>query len=777
MIPVLFESTATAWTTNGLGRLADAISCTVEEERNGVYELTMRYPMTGAHYSQIDIGSLIVCRHCDQTDLQPFRVYKISRPLDGVVTIHARHISYDLAGIVVKPFTAASITELFRVLPSNAIGSCPFSFWTDKTVLNEYEVAVPSSIRSLLGGSEGSILDVYGTGEYEWDGYTVKFHLHRGQNNGVTIRYAKNLTALNQDYSGEGIFNGVAPYYADEATTVTLTEGAVTLSGVTNPVIVPLDMSGDFESAPTEAELRTAATTWLNENAVTAPKNSLKVSFVQLWQTNEYKDYAPLQRVSLCDTVNIEYPQLGVSATAEVVRVVYNVLLERYDSMEIGDPRTTLSSTLAATEKAVDSVVNDIDTVVETMMGAAIQAATDLLAGGLGGHVVINRNADGQPNEILIMDTDSVSTAQNVIRLNMAGIGFSTSGYNGPFTTAWTIDGTFYANWITAGILSAILIQGPTSDTFWDLATGIFQNYGQSTVTAQVETADGTYTPTTYTLSHKVRIAAGILSLLATHSGSTELQYLALGLAAQGMDYEFYEGIAGSGESTSYPYAGLDLSGDTVTGMSGYDVEYDGRTATYRPAAHYTPDYWEIGGAENLSTGANQYPDRNQLRAQAGWGNYENAIVFTEHYKWEETPSGIRRQFHASILRRPAWEYAVDDQIFYDDTDNARMICSGYLTDARTSLRFFVPLSRPFHPDVQVVEIGGEMKVRRNGDYLLGSGSSTVDISDYTQTCKITAGGLSVLLKRANNATFSNSYNNNLMMVDIYGFTIYCYAN
>lgn len=774
MIPILFESSATTWTTNGLGRLSDAISCTVEEERNGVYELEMRYPMNGAHYDEVDIGSLIVCRHCDKTDLQPFRVYMISRPLDGVVTIHARHISYDLAGIVVKPFTAASITELFRVLPSNAIGSCPFTFTTDKTVLNEYEVTVPSSIRSLLGGSEGSILDVYGTGEYEFDGYTVNLHLHRGSNNGVTIRYAKNLTDLKQDYNGEGIFQGVAPYYADDATTVTLTEGAVTLSGVTNPVIIPLDMSGDFESAPTEAELRTAATTWLNENAVTAPKNSLKVSFVQLWQTNEYKDYAPLQRVSLCDTVNIEYPQLGVSATAEVVKVVYNVLLERYDSMEIGDPRTTLASTLAATEKAVEGVTDGLDTMVETMMGAAIKAATDLLAGGLGGHVVINRNADGQPNEILIMDTDSVSTAMNVIRMNLNGIGFSTSGYNGPFDTAWTIDGNLNAAYITTGILSAILIQGPTSDTFWDLATGIFQNYGQTSVTAQVETAEGTYTPTTYTVDHKTRIAQGLLKLMASHDSGTELPYMALGLAALGMSYEFYEGIAGTSQSASYPYAALDLYGDTVTGLSGIENQYDGVTATYNPAAHYTPDYWEIGGADNLSRGSSYNADRNSLRAQAGWGNYENAIVFTAHYKWEETPSGVRRQFHDGILRRPCWEYAVDDNVEYENSDDSRIICIGYLTDDRTTLRFQIPLSRPFHPDITSIELYGEMKVRRNGGYLLGGSGSTVDLSDYTQTVTINASGLAVKLKRANNATFASNYNNNLMAVDIYGLQILC---
>lgn len=691
MIPILFSSTATSWTTNGLGRLSDAISCTVEEERNGVYELDMRYPMNGAHYDEIDVGSLIVCRHCDKTDMQPFRVYMISRPLDGVVTIHARHISYDLAGIVVKPFTAASITELFRVLPSHVIGSCPFTFTTDKTVLNEYKVTVPSSIRSLLGGSEGSILDVYGTGEYEFDGYTVNLHLHRGQNNGVTIRWAKNLTDLKQDYDGSGLFNGVAPYYTDDATTVTLTEGAVTLSGVTNPVIVPLDMSDKFETAPTEAELRTAATAWLNENAVTAPKNSLKVSFVQLWQTNEYKDYAPLQRVSLCDTVNIEYPQLGVSATAEVVKVVYNVLLERYDSMEIGDPRTTLASTLAATEKAVEDVTDGLDTIVESMMGAAIKAATDLLAGGLGGHVVINRNANGQPNEILIMDTDSISTAMNVIRMNMAGIGFSTSGYNGPFETAWTIDGTFYANWITAGILSAILIQGPDTRTFWDLATGIFQNYGQTTVTAQVETAEGTYTPTTYTIDHLTRIAQGLLTLYSLTGNETLLE---LGMAAEGMTYDFYDTVP-SGHDTSYPYAGQTLRGGRMQGEIGVGfLEEDRQDVCYNARGRYSPDVIVLGETENIKDlqGGTPHPgyipDRNELQMAGGFTLLDNAVVFRQHYNVGQ--DGSTYYYYNPLIRRPVWSYSLDDTVTWTE-----FYCTGNLANNRTELRFSLPLPRP----------------------------------------------------------------------------------
>ena len=780
MIPILFSRTDTVFASNGVERLSDAISCTVEEERNGKYELSLEYPMNGAHYDELTEGAIIVARHADTIDVQPFRVYKITRPLAGVVTVYARHISYDLNKIVVLPFEEPSLTQLFLNLPTHAANNCPFTFETDKVVNTPFAVDVPSSVRSLLGGSENSILDIYG-GEYEFNGYRVILHSSRGTDNGVTIRYGKNLTELTQEGDNSGNVTAVLPYWTGSdtdgtETTVYASSPVVSDIQTTLDICEPLDLSDEFDTKPTQAQLIAAAEAWLDEHASITPAENIRVSFVQLWQTNEYKDFAPLQRVGLCDTVTVEYARLGVKATTKVIRTVYNTLLERYDLMELGAARSTLADTIAKAEHAADGVSEEIEA-AKTAMQSAIAAATNLLAGGLGGHVVINRNADGEPNEILIMDTASISTAMNVIRMNMNGIGFSTTGYNGPFATAWTIDGQFNASYIMTGILSAILIEGPTSDTFWDLATGIFQNFGQSTVTAQVETAEGVYTPTQYTVNHKTRIAQGLLSLLGKVGNGAELPYMTLGLAALGMSYEFYEGIAGSGESTSYPYAGLELFGDTVTGKSGSNLEYDGRTATYNPAAHYTPDYVELGGADNLSTGANQYPDRNRLRLQAGWGNYENSILFKSFYKWEETPSGVRRQFSSGINRRPCWEYAVDDNVEYPNTDDSRIICAGYLTDDRTTIRFQIPLARPFHPDVTRVEIYGEFKVRRNGGYILGGASTTVDFSDYDLIVTPNASGLAVRLKKTGGGTFSNNYNNYVMMVDIYGLGILCYGS
>lgn len=476
MKPILFSAGETDFTSNGLGRLSDCTSCIVTEERNGEYELELEYPVDGVHYSDIKDSCILYVPHDDTKTRQPFRIYKISKPISGIVTINARHISYDLSTITVNPFQAGSCTEALQGLKNNALTSCPFEFWTDKSVTAKFSTSVPASIRSLLGGQEGSILDTYGTGEYEWDGYTVKLHLHRGTDAGVTVRYGKNLTDIEAEASSESAYDGVVPYWASQDEVVTLsTDPIIWKDGSGKTKAVPLDLSSNWQDKPTEDQLRSAAKSYVAARNTNALSQNIKIEFVQLWQTEEYKDVAPLQRVKLCDTVTVQHQGLGISATAKVISVKYNVLLERYDEMELGDAKQTLrdnvtSEISAATKKLVTrSVLSD-----------AIGNASDLIRGGLGGNVVIGADADGKPNEILIMDTDDKNTAVNVLRINKNGIGFSSTGYDGEYKSAWTIDGHFVADFIASGTIQAALIKaGVLSDAkglnSWNLDTGEFK--------------------------------------------------------------------------------------------------------------------------------------------------------------------------------------------------------------------------------------------------------------------------------------------------------------
>ena len=159
MIPILYGENETNFTSNGLGRLSDAISCHVIEERNGQFTLEMVYPISGKHYADIKHSRYIYAVPSDGEGPQPFRIYKTSKPLSGKVTIWAEHRSYQLSMIPCEPFTAANVAQALQGLKNNSLESNPFTFWTDKTTVASYNQETPASIRSRLGGVQGSILE------------------------------------------------------------------------------------------------------------------------------------------------------------------------------------------------------------------------------------------------------------------------------------------------------------------------------------------------------------------------------------------------------------------------------------------------------------------------------------------------------------------------------------------------------------------------------------------------------------------------------------------
>lgn len=457
MIPILYEANETQFTSNGIGLLSDSVSCIVTEVRNGEYELEMDYPITGKHYSEIDLTKIIFAIPADGKDGQPFEIYDITKPLKGIVTIYARHISYRLNKITVKAFTAASCAAAMAGLKTNSFGTNPFSFWTDKVVNANFKVEKPSQLRGLLGGQQGSILDVYGKGDYEFDRFTVKLYQNRGIDSGVTLRYGKNIIDLTNEANNSGVFTGIVPYYYQNETLVSLYSPIYGEHREEQPydMVIPVDLTDKFgETVPTQAQLRTAGENYLAKSDGWKINTNIKVSFVNLADTEEYKDIAALQRVNLCDTVKVYHETLGVDATAQVVKTVYNVLLERYDSIELGAVAATLG------EAITESVFEVVPTF--SAMEQAIINGTNLITGNAGGYVVLKKNANGKPEELLVMDTEDINTATKVWRFNNSGLGYSNNGYKGPYKQAWTIDGAFYTDWVTAGRMTAALIKTGT---------------------------------------------------------------------------------------------------------------------------------------------------------------------------------------------------------------------------------------------------------------------------------------------------------------------------
>ena len=420
MKPILFSASETTFTSNGLGRL-DPVKCVVTEERNGQYELETVVPVDSPHYADIANNMIIGVVPGDGATLQAFRIYQITEPLNGLVTISARHLSYDLSYNTVMPFTAASVTAALLGLVTNSVETNPFTMWTDKTTSANFAVTVPQTFRSLLGGQRGSILDIYG-GEYEFDNWTVKLWNNRGSDTDVTLRYGKNITDINQEQNLENVVTGLVPYWANETDLVTLPEKSVDSSYASSypyKRTVPIDFSNEYENAPTQNQLRTRTESYITANNIGVPKVSIKVSFVALWQTEEYKNVAPLERVHLCDTVGVVFEKYGINTRAKVIKTEWDCLAERYLSIELGEARSNFAKTIVGMNDQTQTEIEDAKTFLEK----AIDTATALITGNNGGYLKISTNADGQPYELLIMDTDDITTAANIWRWNLGGLG------------------------------------------------------------------------------------------------------------------------------------------------------------------------------------------------------------------------------------------------------------------------------------------------------------------------------------------------------------------
>lgn len=455
--PILYNATETKFDHNGIGILGDCVSCEVTEEANGVFELAMSYPMDGIHYMEIVDRSIIKAKADQFREPQLFRVYAINKPRSGIATVLAEHISYDLSGIPTSPFSAGNVAVALNGLKENAVVDCPFDFWTDKETSADFRASIPASIRSRLGGVSGSILDVYG-GEYEFDNYTVKLHNNRGVNRGVSIRYGKNLTDIKQEQNCSSVATGIYPYWAGdvdgETVLVELPEKIINAPGKYNFVkIRTVDFTQRFETQPTEEQLRGAAESYVNANDIGIPKVSLDVSFAQLEQCEEYKHLKLLERVSLFDTVNVEFQALGVSATAKAKKIVYDVIADRVKSVSLGSVRANIADTIVEQQKEIEKAPTKTD------LERAKEAATAWLTNGKG-YAYFRKDDIGNIVDILFTDTQNPETAVNVMRVGQSGIGFSHSGVDGPYESAWTIDGKFNADFIYSGYISASLIKG-----------------------------------------------------------------------------------------------------------------------------------------------------------------------------------------------------------------------------------------------------------------------------------------------------------------------------
>lgn len=378
---ILYEYTETAFTNNGLGCLNDATSCTVSETLNGEYELEMEYPVNGIHYSDIQLRRIIFAKPNSYDRAQPFRIYSISKPIGGLVTVNAEHISYDMSGLPVRgaiEHYAWYVKDVFDHIKNNSVYPCPFTFSSDITEEKKaISLSKPRSVKAFLGTDEG-LLSLFG-GEWEFDRYNAILHKERGQNRGVSIEYGKNLTDVTQDEACSEMYTAVYPYYYQEDDGLQrLDEDVVKILDTQYNNVCVLDLTSEFDEMPTQDQLRDKTQEYIKDNKLGEPKVSLKVSFIKNPEVIE-----ALQDVRLGDTVGVKFIKIGVNTTSRCINYEFNVLTEQYNSIGLGEPTKTIVDTMTSTNirideanSAIDDTKNDLDDTKDDLTEEISRATT-----------------------------------------------------------------------------------------------------------------------------------------------------------------------------------------------------------------------------------------------------------------------------------------------------------------------------------------------------------------------------------------------------------------
>lgn len=339
----------------GLGTLIDATSCKVTEGLNGEYELELTYPLTGELFGQLQPGRIIVAKpYRNAATVQPFEIYDDSRAIGGQVKFHAQHISYKALGVPIRPVTAQNAQAAVSLVASNAVISCPFTLTTDMTAAGTFAMEKPATLQNVLLGSSDSLVSVYG-GDVLRDGYSIQLLEHRGTNRGARIVYGRNLTDLTQEKSIAEMYDAVYPYYisTDEDGGTQLIELPDTLVLVSASdkasakKVYMLDLSSEFDETPNQAQMLQATNDYIAKNSLDKPKVSLSLKYVDLSRTQEYADLKNLDHIELGDDVTVQFAALGVDVTARVQKIVYDVLLDANESIDVGDVRTNVVDAIA----------------------------------------------------------------------------------------------------------------------------------------------------------------------------------------------------------------------------------------------------------------------------------------------------------------------------------------------------------------------------------------------------------------------------------------------
>ena len=421
MNPVLYPKGSTSFSTLGKGTLGEAIHCYVDEKINDYFTLELAYPVNGEYADEFELDDIIAASVKGYSLRQLFRITRIERD-QATITIHANHLSYQLNSIPVNTFTASSASSAMSGIKSNSATTNPFNFSSQITSSTQFSVETPMTARSALLGS-GGVASTYG-GELLFNNYNVTLVTRRGGTSDSNLLYGKNIVSLKRDISADDLCTGLLGYYKKDDTVVTA--NVVTTSTVSNYAysrIAIVDLSSEFDSTPTVAQLTTKAQEKLNGMGVGSHIDSVSVDPIFV---NLYYDDVP-EQIEIGDSIDVNYEPMGVAYTARITAYQWDVIMERYTSVVVGKESESLadyivsggSTSVAAGGSGGGGATIVIDSAMsDTSQNAVMNRTIKLYVDGLAGTKVDKETGKGLStndfNNALLTKLNGIATGAEV---------------------------------------------------------------------------------------------------------------------------------------------------------------------------------------------------------------------------------------------------------------------------------------------------------------------------------------------------------------------------
>ncbi|EKD5409281.1 peptidoglycan DD-metalloendopeptidase family protein [Enterococcus faecalis] len=461
LIPVIFKPGEKDFSTNGLGRLVDATRCEITEEANGKYELEMDYPAISRFSDYFENGYQIKAK---PNDLEEYHIFEIKQTFKDTFTnsivIYAQSRTYKLGNRQVRLVTVDNRNgaEAMKLIEQNMDEPCDIKLYSDINTASSTTFEA-RNVLNCIAGEQGSLLQYWG-GEIKREPFKLSLLRRRGRDNVGTVRYGKDLKGLTIKFDWQSIVTKVLPFAelqsGADGTSQRIYGNAVKSEYISKypDVYAQYIQFTEDQGVKDIASLNKVASKYFTTlyPGSDKPKVSIELEIEKLTDSEEAKEFAKMRNYNLFDTFTVYHKLYDIDIQTKVTGIVYDALAEKTIKITAGDIQVAFYKQQSQDfQEAIKTLTK------KEYMSDFVDYITNLINGVEGGSIL--QYPKNRPNTHYYLDTESTDTAKDVIAINNKGIGFSRTGWKGPFKNAWGINGVLNADFIGAGKIKSNIFE------------------------------------------------------------------------------------------------------------------------------------------------------------------------------------------------------------------------------------------------------------------------------------------------------------------------------